>query len=217
MPAEPVYVPRMTPPGLMTADDLLHVSIPDKQFELVRGVLVVRELPGFRRGRVTMELAGRLDAHARAGDLGQVLPEVGFKVASDPDTVRGPDIAFIRRDRLPNPEPAGFPDFAPDLAVEVLSTGDRPGEILAKVADWLSAGTRLVWGWWIPCGASRASTGRTGPRPSSWPKQRSRAKTCCRGLHARSKRFSSSYGALVSNLFAIRSIARTRRVASVKT
>src|SRR2546425_11810729 len=39
----------------------------------------------------------------------------------------------------------GYPALAPDLAVEVLSPGDRPGEVLAKVADWLSAGTRLVW------------------------------------------------------------------------
>jgi Uma2 family endonuclease len=29
--------------------------------------------------------------------------------------------------------------------VEVLSPGDRPGATLAKVADLLSAGTRLVW------------------------------------------------------------------------
>jgi Uma2 family endonuclease len=35
--------------------------------------------------------------------------------------------------------------LAPDLVVDVLSPGDRPGEVLAKVADWLSAGTRLVW------------------------------------------------------------------------
>jgi Uma2 family endonuclease len=28
---------------------------------------------------------------------------------------------------------------------KILSPGDRPGETLAKVADWLSAGTRLVW------------------------------------------------------------------------
>ena len=54
-------------------------------------------------------------------------------------------MAFIRRDRLPDPEPLGFPDLAPDLVVEVLSPGERPGDILAKVADWLSAGTRLVW------------------------------------------------------------------------
>ena len=36
-------------------------------------------------------------------------------------------------------------ELAPDLVVEVLSPGDRPGEVLAKVADWLSAGSQLVW------------------------------------------------------------------------
>ena len=55
------------------------------------------------------------------------------------------DIAFIRHERIPTPEPAGFPDMAPDLAVEVLSPGHRPGAVLGKIADWLSAGTRLVW------------------------------------------------------------------------
>jgi Uma2 family endonuclease len=145
MTAEHAYVPPMPPPALMTADELLHVYLPDKRVELVRGALVVRELPGFRHGRVTIELALRLDAHVRATQLGRVYPEVGFKLASDPDTVRGPDIAVVRADRLPDPEPTGFADFAPDLAVEVLSPGDRPGEVLAKVADWLSAGTRLVW------------------------------------------------------------------------
>jgi Uma2 family endonuclease len=35
--------------------------------------------------------------------------------------------------------------MAPDLAVEVLSPDDRPGEVLEKVADWLKAGCRLVW------------------------------------------------------------------------
>lgn len=145
MPAEPAYVPQMAQPALVTADELMHVYMPDKRMELVRGVLLVRELPGFRHGRVTAELFVRLDAHVRASALGRVYPEVGFKLASDPDTVRGPDIAFIKQDRLPDPEPPGFADFAPDLAVEVLSPGDRPGQVLAKVADWLSAGSRLVW------------------------------------------------------------------------
>ena len=29
--------------------------------------------------------------------------------------------------------------------VEVLSHNDRPGEVLAKVGDWLDAGARLAW------------------------------------------------------------------------
>ncbi len=130
----------------MTADELLQVHLPDKHVELIRGVLVVREPPGLRHGRVTMDLAHRLADHVRARALGKVYAaETGFKLARDPDTVRAPDIAFISRERLPDPEPVGYPDLAPDLVVEVLSPGDRPAEVLAKVADWLSAGTRLVW------------------------------------------------------------------------
>ena len=71
--------------------------------------------------------------------------EAGFKLATDPDTVRGPDLAVISRQRIPDPEPSGFLGLAPDLAIEVLSPGDRPGEVLAKVGEWLSAGSRLVW------------------------------------------------------------------------
>ncbi len=146
MVAEPAYVPGMSPATLMTADELLHTSIPDKHVELVRGVLSVREPAGFRHGRVTMALCRRLTEHVESAGLGLVLAtETGYKLESDPDTVRAPDLAFIARGRLPDPDLLGYPALAPDLVVEVLSPGDRPGETLAKVGDWLSAGTVLVW------------------------------------------------------------------------
>lgn len=130
----------------MTADELLQVRIPDKRVELVRGVLVVREPAGARHGEVAMELARRLANHVRDRGLGRVYAaETGFALARAPDTVRAPDIAFIERTRLPDPAPTGFPDLAPDLVVEVLSPSDRPGDVLAKIGDWLSAGARLVW------------------------------------------------------------------------
>jgi len=146
MPTERAYVPNVSPHGLMTAEELLHVRIPNKRTELVKGVLVVREPAGGRHGRVVMELARRLANHVEAQGLGAVYAaETGFTLARHPDTVRAPDVAFVRRERLRDPDTTGFPDLAPDLVVEVLSPGDRAGEILAKVADWLSAGTRLVW------------------------------------------------------------------------
>jgi Uma2 family endonuclease len=144
MPAEPAYVPDMATP-LMTAADLLQPGVPEHA-DLVRGVLLVREPPGFRHGDITAGVTTALRIHVDLHNLGRVVAgDAGFKLASDPDTVRGADIAFVRRDRVPQPTPVGFPPFAPDLAVEILSPGDRPGETLAKVADWLSAGTRLVW------------------------------------------------------------------------
>src|SRR5213078_161551 len=141
------YVPVMPPPPpLMTADELLRTHVPHKRTELVRGVLVVREPAGSRHGLVTMNLGTELAVYAKQTGAGGVYAaESGFKLASDPDTVRAPDIAFVSRERLPPPATTGYPPLAPDLAVEVLSPGDRPGEVLAKVADWLSAGTRLVW------------------------------------------------------------------------
>jgi len=145
MPAGRAYVPNM-PPSLMSAEDLLHANIPDKRTELVRGVLVVREPAGGRHGRVANELSRVIGNHVHAHALGAVYAaETGFTLARRPDTVRATDVAFVRRERLPDPEPTGFPDLAPDLVVEVLSPGDHAGESLAKVADWLSAGTRLVW------------------------------------------------------------------------
>ena len=143
MPAQNAYVPNV--PTFLTAEDLLQSHVPDHA-ELVRGVLVVREPPGFRHGEITVRLASALMIHVDAHNLGRVVGgDAGFKLQSDPDTVRGADIAFVSRERLPERSPVGFPPLAPDLVVEVLSPGDRPGETLAKIADWFSAGTRLVW------------------------------------------------------------------------
>jgi len=136
----------MTTEALITADELLEMSIPDKQVELVRGVLVVREPPGTGHGFLAGELFVRLHGFATANDLGVVLPQdTGFKIAADPDTVRAPDVAFVARERADLVHTERYAELAPDLVVEVLSPGDRPGEVLEKVSQWLSAGTRLVW------------------------------------------------------------------------
>ena len=143
MTTERAYVAGM---ALMTAEQLLQTPVPNKRTELVRGVLVVREPAGFRHGVVAAALTRLLGAHVETHGLGVVLAaETGFQIERDPDTVRAPDVAFVRRDRIPEPVPLGFPALAPDLAVEVLSPDDRPGETLAKVSDWLNAGARLVW------------------------------------------------------------------------
>jgi Uma2 family endonuclease len=130
----------------LTAEELLHLALPNKQVELVRGRLIVREPPGYRHG-ITAAKLGRLIAnHATERALGVVVAaETGFKLFADPDTVRAADVAFIARNRAPDPPPAGYPALAPDLVVEVLSPNDRAGEVLSRVGDWLSAGTRIVW------------------------------------------------------------------------
>lgn len=124
----------------------MRLQPPDKRTELVRGRMIVREPAGFRHGDIAVNITYLITRFVREHDLGRVLAaETGFKLSTNPDTVRAPDVAFVRHERIPNPMPRGYAPFAPDLAVEVLSPDDRPGEILAKVADWLGAGTLLVW------------------------------------------------------------------------
>ena len=141
-------------PTIMTADDLLTLQLPDKRTELVRGRLVVREPAGLWHGDVAARVLVAISNYLAADRARQpsgvprgmvVAAETGFTLQRNPDTVRAPDVAFIRVDRLPPGTHSGFAYFAPDLAVEVLSPSDRPGEVLAKVADWLTAGTALVW------------------------------------------------------------------------
>jgi Uma2 family endonuclease len=140
------YVQPMTTPALLTADDLMRLQPLHKRTELVRGRMIVREPAGFRHGDVAMSIALALGQFLRTNPIGRlVAAETGFVLFRNPDTVRAPDVAFVRQDRIPNPMPRGYAPFAPDLAVEVLSPDDRPGEVLAKVADWLKAGTQLVW------------------------------------------------------------------------
>ena len=130
----------------MTAEELLELRIPDRSVELVRGRLVVSEPPGFEHGVIAMRIGARISAFVTGHQLGVVVAsETGFTLARDPDTVRAPDIGFVRADRVPEPLPRGYAELVPDLIVEVLSPGDRPGKVLSKVADWLEAGARLVW------------------------------------------------------------------------
>lgn len=139
------YVATMAP-TTMTAEELLRLNIPGKRTELVRGQLIVSEPPGFAHGVVAFRIGMLVGEFVRVHDLGLVVAaETGFTLERAPDTVRAPDVAFVHRDRVPDPLPRGYAEFAPDLAVEVLSPGDRPGEVLAKVGDWLRTGTRLVW------------------------------------------------------------------------
>ena len=130
----------------MTAEELERLYIPGTKVELIRGVPVVQELPSALHGWLALEIGHRFAAFAKPRDLGYLFgQDTGFLIASDPDTVRGADVAFVARDRLPKVPRRGYLPLAPDLAVEVLSPGDRPGEVLEKVGEWLNAGTRLVW------------------------------------------------------------------------
>jgi Uma2 family endonuclease len=130
----------------MTAYELMCLPRGRERHELVRGVLRTMPLAFMDEAGVTSAVNGALGAFVRDRQLGIFVVGVGFLLAIAPDTVRAPDVAFIRRDRLPEGRlPRGYFQGAPDLAVEVISPNDLYTEVDEKVAEWLEHGTRLVF------------------------------------------------------------------------
>ena len=132
-------------PGLMTADELLRRSDALGRCELIEGELIMLMPPGGFHGWIAGDIFRPLDAFVQKQKLGRVFPEVGYLLERYPDTVRAPDVSFIAADRLDRAKTPKYIPIPPDLAVEVNSPNDRPGEVLEKVGWWLEHGVRLVW------------------------------------------------------------------------
>ena len=131
----------------MTADELPAVPDDGFRYELVKGELLRMAPTGHKHGIVTMHLAGPLYRYVKDHNLGEVYgAESGFVISQDPDTVRAPDVAFVRRERIDTAgEVKSYWVGAPDLAAEVVSPGDTVSEIEDRVAEWLAAGAGMVW------------------------------------------------------------------------
>ena len=114
--------------------------------ELVDGRIVPMTVPNLRHGQICSQVVYLLRRFLEDHDLGHVLSnDPGVITRRDPDTVRGPDIAFYSYDRLPRgPLPSSYGRVLPELVVEVRSPSDRWPEVVAKAAEYLRAGVVVV-------------------------------------------------------------------------
>ena len=135
---------EMSKPYLVTAEELERFPDDDYRYELVEGRLIRMSPVCFDHGRIVARLIALLHGHLSGTPSGVVVTDVGFKLASNPDTVRGPDIAFLRNERLPRPGARGFVAGPPDAVFEVVSPDDRPGDVRSKVSQYIEKGVRVI-------------------------------------------------------------------------
>jgi len=133
--------------GLMTADDLWRLPDDGMRHELVHGELRTMAPTGLEHADHESVFDGSLGPYVRSRKLGRVFTgDPGFLLTTNPDTVRAPDLAFIRRERLlTSGIPRGYYHGVPDLVVEVISPNDLYTEVEEKVAEWLEHGTQIVF------------------------------------------------------------------------
>ena len=134
------------PPGSATECDVTEIHDREKRlYELLDGTLLEKTMGSFE-SYLALYLGHLLTTFVSDNRLGIVLGADGM-LRLAPGLVRIPDVSFISWDRLPSRE---FPReeiwrLAPDLAVEVISRGNTRQEMARKLADYFSAGVRLVW------------------------------------------------------------------------
>jgi Uma2 family endonuclease len=132
--------------SLLTAEEYLLLPDNGQPTELVRGRVVSMNVPTPRHGQICNKVGRILGNFAEEHDLGHVLSnDSGVITERGPDTVRGPDVVFYSYAKVPKgPLPDEYVPVVPDAVFEVRSHFDRWPRILAKVAELLPAGVRVV-------------------------------------------------------------------------
>ena len=130
---------------LMTADELIKLPRGmGKRYELIRGVLIEKMPTGDPHADVTGLAYFFLTQYTFDSGNGVTRTgEPGYRLERGPDTVRAPDVAWIAPGRIPEGT-QGYPELAPDLAVEVKSPSNSNPEMAAKAQMWLCYGSKIA-------------------------------------------------------------------------
>lgn len=140
----------MSHPRVLSAistNEFMASTAAQSRSELVRGKVRAMAPSNGVHARVRGNVARLLTAYGEKKKAGRAFDEnTPFELPNVPATVRAPDVSFVRVDRLPlGGHGGGWLSLCPDLAVEVLSADVSAPELEEKLADYLAAGTPLVW------------------------------------------------------------------------
>jgi Uma2 family endonuclease len=133
---------------LLTAEEFFALPDPNdgSKQELVRGKVVTMPGPGWEHGEVQVNIATAIKLFLKANPIGRVATESGAITERKPDTVRGPDVSYYSKERLPlDKRVVGYHDELPDLCVEVMSPSNSLKQLKSKAKEYLFAGVRMIW------------------------------------------------------------------------
>ena len=146
---------------LYTAQEFMTLPLDkSKRYELVRGVIKEMSHPGEEHTLIGGNLFTALAIFVQSRRSGRVLPPGGFELkipGATRDTVRSPDLTFLAEAKV-SWQPGAIKAL-PDLAVEIYSPNDRPGDLSEKLQDYQQAGWNLVWVIYPPSATPRKKAG----------------------------------------------------------
>jgi Uma2 family endonuclease len=128
---------------LLTLEQFERLPDDGMRHELDEGDLISMPPPLGRHGKISVKISFLLTGFVDPRSLGDVFVESGFRL--NHDTVRSPDVSFIRAERVRTMDPDRRFEGGPDLAVEVISPSETASDIAHKVSQYLRTGVQVVW------------------------------------------------------------------------
>jgi Uma2 family endonuclease len=131
---------------LLTAEEYGRWPDDGRLTELVRGRVVELNRPFTTHGYLVYRAAMLLGQFVEQHHLGRIIVgDAGVVTEREPDTVRGPDVAYYSFQRIPDgPLPEEYWPTSPELVFEIRSKSDRWKDVLQKVAEYLNANVLTV-------------------------------------------------------------------------
>lgn len=134
------------PGSLVTIDEFLKLPSSDCLRELVRGRVIESKLRTPRHGAICSEIVARLWTHSKTNGGGRVIGNNSAVITHrEPDSMRGPDVAYYSSERLPHgPLPSGCLKTMPDVVFDVLDESDHWSDVIEKALEYLHSGVRVA-------------------------------------------------------------------------
>lgn len=130
----------------LTLEEFLALPETKPGSEYIDGEVVQKPMPSMAHGFIQYLLSLVIGTFLRDHPLGIVGTE--WRCIFGPpgaERARLPDFAFVASAHLGADSWNGPHWGPPDLAVEILSPDDRPGEVTEKIVFYLANGVQLVW------------------------------------------------------------------------
>ncbi len=117
--------------------------IKNRGYEFVNGKLEKKEMPTAKHSGIATRTIGGLGVFSKQNNFGRVYGNTIFQIGANR---RIPDVAFVSASKIPQSgEPLDIWNFAPDLAIEVISPSERHNKVEQKIREYFAAGVTRVW------------------------------------------------------------------------
>ncbi len=116
----------------------------NKGYEFVNGKLEKKEMPTAKHSGIATRLSAEIWFYLKKNKIGRVYGDnTIFQIGANK---RIPDVSFVSAEKIPLAgEPFDIWNFAPDLAIEVISPSERHNKVEQKIREYFAAGVKQVW------------------------------------------------------------------------